>query len=209
MKINYQIEMEHELARIAADGRRPRLLLHSCCAPCSSSVLEQLCEHFDVTILWYNPNIYPLSEYEKRLAVMHELLDKMGLSDKIGIIEEPWQSEDYFSRVEGFENEPEGGARCAVCFRLRMEKAAETAKRLGFDYFCTTLTLSRHKDAVLINNIGEDIEAETGMLWLPSDFKKRDGENRSIEMCEQFELYRQLYCGCKFSLDRRQQGDTE
>jgi len=188
---------------------RPRLLLHSCCAPCSSSVLEQLCEHFDVTILWYNPNIYPLSEYEKRLAVMHELLDKMGLSDKIGIIEEPWQSEDYFSRVEGFENEPEGGARCAVCFRLRMEKAAETAKRLGFDYFCTTLTLSRHKDAVLINNIGEDIEAETGMLWLPSDFKKRDGENRSIEMCEQFELYRQLYCGCKFSLDRRQQGDTE
>ena len=185
---------------------RPSILLHSCCGPCSSSVIELLTQHFDVTVLWYNPNLWPEAEYEKRLETQKQLiacLDGDGVT--ASILVEPWRSEDYFSRIKGLENEPEGGKRCAECFRLRLLETARLAKHYQYDYFCTTLTLSRHKDAVLINGIGEEIGRAVGVSWLPSDFKKRDGENRSIELSEKYGLYRQLYCGCEFSLHRREE----
>ena len=188
-----------------AGGCRPKLLLHSCCGPCSSSCIEFLTAYFDVTILWYNPNIYPLEEYNKRFDTLRELVEKMGLADKVKILEAPYRSEEYYNAVKGLEKEPEGGARCAKCFRLRLMETAEIAKRKGFDYFCSTLTLSRHKDAVLINSLGEDIGKAVGVKWLPSDFKKRNGENRSIELCQMYGLYRQLYCGCEFSLRSREE----
>ena len=128
----------------------------------------------------------------------------MGLENRVSILLEPWRSGDYAARVIGLENEPEGGRRCTECFRLRLEETAKLAAERGFDYFCTTLTLSRHKDAVRINTLAEEIAAKTGARWLPSDFKKHDGENRSIELCEQYHVYRQLYCGCEYSLRRRE-----
>ena len=200
---NYQKELERLIQKQA--GRRPRLLLHSCCGPCSSSVLEYLTQFFDITLLWYNPNIYPQAEFEKRFEALISLVEKMGLADKVNILAEPWKSQDYYRRVKGLEDEPEGGLRCAECFRLRLLETARLAKHYGYDYFCSTLSLSRHKDAVLINTIGEELAKATGVSWLPSDFKKRDGENRSVELSEQYGIYRQLYCGCEFSLRRRQQ----
>ena len=185
--------------------KTPRVLLHSCCGPCSSAVLEYITQYFDVTLLWYNPNLYPKEEFDRRFKTQVELIEKMGLADKVNILAEPWKSEDYYRRVKGLENEPEGGKRCAECFRLRLLETARLAKHYGYDYFCTTLTLSRHKDAVLINTIGEEIAKAVGVSWLPSDFKKRNGENRSIELSEQYGLYRQLYCGCEFSLRKREE----
>lgn len=183
----------------------PRVLLHSCCGPCSSAVLEYLTQYFDVTLLWYNPNIYPQSEFDRRFKTLVELIEKMGLADKVSVLAEPRKSEDYYARIKGLENEPEGGKRCAECFRLRLLECAKLAKHYGYDYFCSTLTLSRHKDADLINTLGEEIGRAVGVSWLPSDFKKRDGENRSIELCEKYDIYRQLYCGCEFSLHRREE----
>lgn len=200
---NYQKELERIIQKQA--GYRPRLLLHSCCAPCSSSVLEYLTQYFDITLLWYNPNIYPQAEFEKRFETLIKLIEQMGLADSVSILAEPWKSEDYYRRIKGLENEPEGGSRCGECFRLRLLETARLARHYGYDYFCSTLSLSRHKDAVLINSIGEELAKAVGVSWLPSDFKKRDGENRSIELSEQYGLYRQLYCGCEFSLLRRRQ----
>jgi len=200
---NYQRELERLIQKQA--GRRPRLLLHSCCAPCSSSVLEYLTQFFDITLLWYNPNIFPQAEFEKRFETLISLIEQMGLADEVNILAEPWKSQDYYRRIKGLEDEPEGGSRCAECFRLRLLETARLAKHYGYDCFCSTLSLSRHKDAVLINSIGEELARAVGVSWLPSDFKKRDGENRSIELSEQYGLYRQLYCGCEFSLRRREQ----
>lgn len=183
----------------------PRVLLHSCCGPCSSAVLEYLTQYFDITLLWYNPNIYPQAEFDRRFRTQVELIEKMGLADKVSVLAEPRKSEDYYARIRGLENEPEGGKRCAECFRLRLTECARLAKHYGYDYFCSTLTLSRHKDADLINTLGEEIGRAVGVSWLPSDFKKRDGENRSIELCEQYNVYRQLYCGCEFSLHHREE----
>lgn len=201
-KRNYAKELNRIIRK---QGKRvPRVLLHSCCGPCSSSVLEYLTQYFDVTLLWYNPNIYPQAEFDRRFRAQIELIEKMGLSDRVNVLAEPWKSQDYYSRVRGLENEPEGGKRCAECFRLRLLECARLAKHYGYDYFCTTLTLSRHKDAELINTIAEEIARAVGVSWLPSDFKKNDGENRSVELCEQYGVYRQLYCGCEFSLHRRE-----
>ena len=202
MNRNYQKELDRIIQK--RGQKTPRVLLHSCCGPCSSSVLEYITQYFDVTLLWYNPNLYPKEEFDRRFQTQVELIEKMGLADKVSILAEPWKSEDYYRRVKGLENEPEGGRRCAECFRLRLLETARLAKHYGYDYFCTTLTLSRHKDAVLINTIGEEIARATGVSWLPSDFKKRNGENRSIELSEQYGLYRQLYCGCEFSLRKRE-----
>ena len=200
---NYQKELEKIISR--SGDRQPTVLLHSCCGPCSSSVLEYLTQFFQVTILWYNPNLYPEEEYVRRLETQRELLEKMGLAGKVQLLTEPWRSEEYYSTVTGCEEEPEGGKRCEKCFRLRLEECARIAKLHGFDYFCSTLTVSRHKNAVLINTIGEATAQKTGILWLPSDFKKRDGENRSVELSEKYGIYRQVYCGCEFSLRARQQ----
>lgn len=198
---NYQRELERLIQK---RGKRvPRVLLHACCGPCASSVLEYLSRYFEVTVLWYNPNIYPQAEFDRRFATLVELIEKMGLADRVDILAEPWKNQDYNNRIKGLENEPEGGGRCKECFRLRLWETARLAKHYGYDYFCTTLTLSRHKDAVLINDLGEEMGRAFGVSWLPSDFKKRDGENRSIELCEQYGIYRQLYCGCEFSLKHR------
>ena len=184
--------------------RRPRVLLHSCCGPCSSAVLEYLTQYFDVTLLWYNPNLFPREEFERRFRTLVELVEKMGLADRVEILAEPWKHEDYESRVKGLEDEPEGGSRCEVCFRLRLVETARLARHYGFDYFCTTLSLSRHKDAVLINRLGEEAGRAFGVSWLPSDFKKQGREMRASELAEQYGLYRQLYCGCAYSLHVRE-----
>ena len=199
---NYQKELDRIIQK--RGKRLPRVLLHSCCGPCSSAVLEYLTQYFDVTLLWYNPNIYPREEFDRRFKTQVELIEKMGLAEKVSVLAEPWKSEDYYARIKGLEDEPEGGRRCEACFRLRLIEAARLAKHYGFDYFCTTLTLSRHKDADLINRLGKEIGRAAGVSWLPSDFKKRDGENRSVELSEKYGIYRQLYCGCEFSLRRRQ-----
>ncbi|MGI5976180.1 MAG: epoxyqueuosine reductase QueH [Candidatus Limivicinus sp.] len=199
---NYQRELDRIIQK--RGKKYPRVLLHACCGPCSSSVLEYLTQYFDVTILWYNPNIYPREEFDKRFKNLVKVVEGMGLADKVSIMAEPWKSEEYYRRVRGLEDEPEGGRRCGECFRLRLLETAKIAKQYGFDYFCSTLTLSRHKNAVLINDIGEEIARAVGVSWLPSEFKKRDREARSLELCEKYGIYRQLYCGCEFSLRRRE-----
>ena len=206
-KTNYMHAFDAIAAKSA--GKRPRLLLHSCCGPCSSSVLELLTKYFDVTLLWYNPNLHPQEEFDRRLATQIELIEKAGLTEEVPILAESRKHEDYLHRVEGLEVEPEGGKRCTECFRLRLTECARLAKQYGFDYFCTTLTVSRHKDAERINAIGEEISRATGVAWLPSDFKKRGGEDRSQRLAEQYGLYRQQYCGCEYSLEARLDGAAE
>lgn len=187
---------------------KPGILLHSCCGPCSSSVLELLSKYFDVTVLWYNPNLYPEAEYNKRMETQKQLIDAIaedGVQAKLLV--EPWRSEDYFSRIKGLENEPEEGKRCLECFRIRLEETARIASERGFEWFCTTLTVSSRKDAVAINAIGREAEAKYGVKWLPSEFKKREGNHRSIILSEKYGLYRQEYCGCVFSLVNREKND--
>lgn len=203
MNRNYQKELDRIIQK--RGQKTPRVLLHSCCGPCSSAVLEYLTQYFDVTLLWYNPNLFPKEEFDRRFRTQLELIEKMGLADTVSVLAENWKPEDYRGRVKGLEHEPEGGARCTECFRLRLLETARMAKHYGFDYFCTTLTLSRHKDAVRINALGEEIGRAMGVSWLPSDFKKQGREMRSTELAEQFGLYRQLYCGCEYSLHKREE----
>ena len=187
---------------------KPGILLHSCCGPCSSSVLELLSKYFDVTVLWYNPNLYREAEYDKRLETQKQLIDAIAEAGvQATLLVEPWRSEDYFSRIKGLENEPEEGKRCLECFRIRLEETARIASERGFEWFCTTLTVSSRKDAVAINAIGREAEAKYGVKWLPSEFKKREGNHRSIILSEKYGLYRQEYCGCVFSLVNREKND--
>ena len=189
---------------------KPEILLHSCCGPCSSSVLELLAKYFDVTVLWYNPNLYPEAEYEKRLATQKQLIDAIGTDGvKAKLLVEPWRSEDYFSRIKGLENEPEEGKRCLECFKLRLDETARIAAERGFEWFCTTLTVSSRKDAVAINAIGREAAAKYGVKWLPSEFRKREGNHRSIILSEKYGLYRQEYCGCVFSLANMEGNDED
>lgn len=177
-------------------GERPKLLLQSCCGPCSSYVLEYLTKFFDVTLLYYNPNIQPPEEYEKRLSTQMQLLEHFPEVKQLPCAYDPGS---YTEAVRGLEGEPEGGDRCTVCFRLRLEYTARAASEGGWDYFATTLTVSPHKDAARINAIGSELAEKYGVKWLPSDFKKRDGYRRSIELSREYGLYRQDYCGCLFS----------
>ena len=178
------------------DGRRPTLLLHSCCGPCSSYVLEVLREYFDITVLFYGPNIQPREEYDKRLAHQRTVLEHFGIK----ILECEYDGPAFDEAVKGLENEPEGGARCSACYALRMSETARRAKEGGFEYFCTTLSVSPHKDSMRINLIGMALEKQLGVKWLPSDFKKRGGFDRSLELSDELGLYRQEYCGCRYSL---------
>ena len=208
MKINYQIEMERELARIQADGRRPRLLLHSCCAPCSSLVLERLMNVFDLTVFYYNPNIAPREEFLRRVEEQQRLIDAMPHERPIDLIQGEYDDRAFYELARGHEQDPEGGERCTACFRLRLGKTAEVAAQGGFDYFTTTLSISPLKDAQRLNAIGAVLSAETGVPYLFSDFKKRNGYKRSCELSAQYGLYRQDYCGCIYSRmerDRRQE----
>ena len=189
---------------------KPEILLHSCCGPCSSSVLELLAKYFDVTVLWYNPNLYPEAEYEKRLDTQKQLIDAIGTDGvKASLLVEPWRSEDYFSRIKGLENEPEEGKRCLECFKIRLDETARIAAERGFEWFCTTLTVSSRKDAVAINAIGREAAAKYGVKWLPSEFRKREGNHRSIILSEKYGLYRQEYCGCVFSLANMGEKDED
>lgn len=196
MNRDFNREMEALLASL--EGRRPRLLLHACCAPCASSVLERLYSHFQVTLYYYDPNIHPEEEYLKRAGEFPKLLSAAGMED-VELLIPGYDPEPFFLAARGLESAPEGGARCERCFDLRLSKTAELAKKGGFDYFCTTLTVSPHKNAPLINAIGERLSSACGVPWLPSDFKKKDGYLRSIRLCQQYGIYRQCWCGCVYS----------
>ena len=195
MKINYQRELDAVLNSL--NGTKPRLLIHSCCAPCSSYVLEYLSEYFDITILYYNPNIYPEEEFNKRLFEQQRLVNEMGISAKV--IDIGYQSEKFYEAVKGLEELPEGDRRCEKCFILRLEETAKMAKEGGFDYFTTTLSISPLKDEQLLNKIGRELSDKYGVKYLYSDFKKKNGYKRSIELSSKYNLYRQDYCGCVFS----------
>ena len=200
MKVNYQLVCDKQIDEISRAGKTPSLLLQSCCGPCSSYVLEYLSEYFNVTILFYNPNIFPAEEYEKRLEAQKKIISQMPFKNTVTLLDSSYNHSEFLDSVGGFENEREGGARCEKCFWLRMRKTAEIAKENGFDYFTTTLSVSPHKNSAMLNEIGEKLEEEIGVKFLYSDFKKREGYKRSIELSKQFELYRQEYCGCEFSI---------
>lgn len=194
VKRNYHNEMEKIIDRL--DGR-PSLLLHSCCAPCSSSCLELLQRHFDITVYYYNPNIDTAEEFEKRASEQRRLISEMG-SD-ISFIEEKYDTTEFPEMICGYEGLPEGGERCKICIKMRMEKAASFALNKGFDFFTTTLSVSPLKDAEFINRTGAELAEKYGVPFLFSDFKKKGGYLRSIELSREYKLYRQNYCGCIFS----------
>lgn len=198
MKQNYQKQMDAVVASLP-QGERPRLLLQSCCGPCSSYVLEALTPYFRVTVLYYNPNIQPREEYDLRLENQRKIIAALPTPSEVDILECDYDGEKYDAAVKGLESEPEGGARCTVCFRLRLEETAKRASKLGYDFFCTTLTVSPHKDAERLNQIGRALGERYGVPFLPSDFKKREGYKRSIQLSKEYDLYRQDYCGCLFS----------
>ena len=193
MKTNYQILTDQAIAALA--GGKPALLLQSCCGPCSSYVLEYLTQYFDVTLLYYNPNIQPEAEYEKRLFYQREVLKHIPAK----LMACDYDGAAFEAAVRGAEEEPEGGERCTRCFRLRLEETAKRAAAGGFSWFCSTLTVSPHKDAARINRIGAALGERYGVQWLPSDFKKRDGYLRSIRLSEEYGLYRQDWCGCRYA----------
>ena len=196
-KINYHLECEKEIRR--NEGRIPRLLLHSCCAPCSSSVLEYLSRYFDITLFYYNPNITPAEEYSKRVAELHRLVAEAEYPNPVEIIEGRYDSSEFFVIAKGLEDLPEGGERCYRCYRLRLEESAKAAVEGGFEYFTTTLSVSPYKNAAKLNAIGMEMAEKYGVKYLCSDFKKKNGYRRSIELSAQYGLYRQNYCGCIYS----------
>ena len=199
--MNYQLKME-EILKENKD-KTPRLLLHSCCAPCSSYVLEYLTNYFQITILFYNPNISSKEEYEKRLNELKRLVLELPHSNKIEIVEGRYNQEEFFSIAKGLEDIPEGGERCFKCYRLRMEEAAKYAKENDFDYFTTTLSISPHKNSNKLNEIGEDLSNKYQINYLYADFKKKNGYKRSIELSREYNLYRQDFCGCIYSKRER------
>lgn len=182
------------------DGRRPKLLLHACCAPCSSYVMEYLTQFFDLVLYFYNPNMDTLEEYKKRAEELNRLAEEMPLQGSVSIVTEEYGHEAFEEMAAGLEEEPERGRRCLKCYELRLRKAAEYMKKTGgFDFFATTLTLSPLKNADAINRIGKEIEQNNGVIYLETDFKKRNGYLRSLELSKEYGLYRQDYCGCKYS----------
>ena len=195
MKRNYQIEMEEEIERL--NGRRPTLLLHSCCGPCSSAVLERLVEHFQVTVLYYNPNIEPEEEYRHRLSEQERLLSL--LPGNVELLPCDYDHAAFAAFAEGMADCPEGGERCLCCFALRLTETARQAKAHGFEYFTTTLSVSPHKNADNVNRIGETVGKEEGVKYLMADFKKKNGYLRSLQLSKEYDLYRQDYCGCQYS----------
>lgn len=199
---NYQRETDRILDEEEKAGRVPLLLLHSCCAPCSSYVLEYLSAHFRILDFFYNPNISPAGEYGKRSDELQRLISEMPLGHPVEYLEGPYEPEKFREAARGLEDVPEGGERCTKCFELRLREAAKQARMHGCDYFTTTLSISPLKDAERLNSIGEALAEEYGVKYLPSDFKKRDGYKRSIELSREYGLYRQDYCGCVYSRRR-------
>ncbi|MDO5018710.1 MAG: epoxyqueuosine reductase QueH [Lagierella massiliensis] len=197
-KKNYYLELEKIVKNIDLENP-PTLLLHSCCGPCSTSVLDYLTKYFKVTILYYNPNILPTEEYYKRLEEQKKVIDLVDKRFKIDFIEGRYEPREYFDVVKGLTNLPEGSKRCFNCYELRLRESAKYAKDMGMDYFATTLSVSPYKNAQVINELGEKIAEEYGVKHLPNDFKKKDGYKKSVEFSKSWNIYRQDYCGCPFS----------
>ena len=197
---NYQKELDSLIAENEKKGIVPKLLLHACCAPCSSYCLEYLSQYFSITVFCYNPNIHPAEEYSHRVEEIRRLIAESNYKNPVSVIEGSFEPEEFYSAVRGLEKEKEGGERCFLCYRLRLEETAKRAKELGFDFFTTTLTISPLKNAEKINEIGEELAEKYGVSHLPSDFKKKNGYKRSIELSREHKLYRQNYCGCVYSL---------
>ncbi len=198
-KQNYQLILDKKLNEIENSGIKPTLLLHCCCAPCSSYVLEYLQKYFDITLHFYNPNISPQKEYNYRANELKRLVNEMGLEAEIDIIIDDYDPAPFFDIAKGLEDLPEGGERCFKCYRLRLEQTAKTAMREGYDCFTTTLSISPHKNAEKLNEIGKELSEEYGVDYLYSDFKKKNGYKRSCELSLKYNLYRQDYCGCIYS----------
>ena len=199
-KINYQKELEKILAQIQTEGKVPKLLLHSCCAPCSSYVLEYLSQYFEITVFYYNPNIYPEQEYKKRVVEQKEFIQKNPWKYPVSFVEGTYDTKRFYEMARGLEDLREGGERCFRCYELRLRESARLAKEQGFDYFTTTLSISPMKNAQKLNEIGGKLAKDYGVNYLFSDFKKKNGYKRSIELSAENELYRQDYCGCVFSI---------
>lgn len=198
-KPNFQKQMEQTIVNLEKAQETPRLLLHSCCAPCSSAVLERLSSHFQVTVFYDNPNISPKEEYQKRVEEQKRLLTVLPTKNSFSFLEADYQPERFYQTVKGLETEPEGGARCAACFHLRLEDTARVAKEKNFSFFTTTLSVSPHKNADKLVEIGLECAHKYGVHYLVSDFKKKNGYLRSIQLSTQYHLYRQNFCGCVFS----------
>ena len=197
--MNYQKEMEKLVSRLQEERKVPRLLLHSCCAPCSSYVLEYLSNYFEITVFYYNPNIFPENEYTKRILEQQTLISDMKVKHPVSFLAGNYDRERFFQIAEGLEHLREGGERCFKCYELRLEEAAKIAQDAGFDYFTTTLSISPLKNADKLNEIGTRLADKYGVQYLQSDFKKKNGYKRSIELSSEYGLYRQDYCGCVFS----------
>jgi len=196
-KINYQLLLEDIIKKEKAN--LPTLLLHSCCGPCSSYVLEYLSFFFKITVYYYNPNIDTELEYEKRLTEQIKIINKLKVKNKVELIKSEYNPNYYLDYIKGLENEKEGSIRCHKCYKMRLEETASLASKLNFDYFCTTLTVSPYKNSAVINEIGSLLEKKYNVSYLYSDFKKKNGYKRSIELSKEYNLYRQDYCGCIFS----------
>ena len=204
-KVNYQKELEKLLKNLEREQRVPTLLIHSCCAPCSSYVLEYLSQYFKITVFYYNPNIYPESEYTKRILEQQKLIHDKNLKYSVSFLAGKYEKEKFYAVAEGMEHLKEGGARCVKCYELRLTEAARQAAAGGFDYFTTTLSISPMKNARKLNEIGVRVGQEYGVEYLVSDFKKKNGYKRSIELSKEYGLYRQDYCGCEFSMREREE----
>lgn len=196
-KINYQLKLEEIIKSL--DNKTPRLLLHACCGPCSSYCIEYLSNYFSITILYYNPNIYPKEEYDRRLNELVKFVPKRQYKNEITVVEDTYNQNEYYNAVKGLELLGEKSERCYQCYKLRMERAAKYAKDNGYDYFTTTLSISPYKISDWINEIGHDLETKYNIKYLYSDFKKKNGYKRSQELSKEFGMYRQDYCGCSFS----------
>lgn len=201
--VNYQLKTDKILSEITdrrwESAKEPSLLLHSCCAPCSSYVLEYLSQYFYITIFYYNPNISDGKEYGKRVEEQKRLIRELPVLHKVSFLEGKYDTEEYYNAVKGLEQLGERSRRCYACYRLRMEQTAQTARKEGFDYFTTTLSISPYKNAVWLNEIGEELQQAYGVNYLYADFKKKNGYKRSIELSAEYHLYRQDFCGCEFS----------
>lgn len=209
MKENYQKILDETIAGLEERGEVPKLLLHSCCAPCSSYVLEYLSDYFYITVLYYNPNIYPEDEYYHRAAEQKRFIREFPTKYEVSFVEGNFEPERFYETVKGYENIREGGERCFRCYELRLREAAEYAKKLNCNYFTTTLSISPMKNAAKLNEIGGRLAEEYGIPYLYSDFKKRDGYKRSTVISAEYGMYRQDYCGCVFSKREREEQKRE
>ena len=199
MNVNYQKVLDETIKKIQLNNEVPTLLIHSCCAPCSSYCLEYLSEFFKITVLYYNPNIFPKEEYEFRAREQERFINSFPAKYPISFMEETYSPEEFYAIAKGLEKEPEGGERCTRCYKLRLEHTAKIAKDLNMDYFTTTLSISPLKDAKRLNSIGLELEETYEVSYLVSDFKKKNGYKRSVELSKEYEMYRQNFCGCIYS----------